>query len=85
MTIEKLQTLWYDFASRTGYSRLQCCIVMSKNVFEQICSDSSFLNFQQFLASIGANTTWKAMFERRGMPKVILIEAEDVLEFVSNL
>jgi hypothetical protein len=35
--------------------------------------------------SFGTNTTWKAMFERRGMPKVILIEAEDVLEFVSNL
>ncbi|UQS94976.1 hypothetical protein Pam2_96 [Pseudanabaena phage Pam2] len=57
---------------------------MSKNVLEQICSDSSFLSFQQFLASLGENPSWKAMFERRGIPKVLLIEAEDVLEFVSN-
>ena len=84
MTVEKLQTLWDDFANKTGYSRLQSYVVMSDNVLQQICSEPSFIAHQQLWLSFGGDSTWEAIFERRGIPKVLIIKTPDVLEFTSN-
>ncbi len=85
MTLEKLLDLWNEFQNKSGNSRLQSSLVLSENILWQICSESYFIKMQHFHLSLGTSSTWRSMFERRGIPQVLIIKTPNVLEFVSNL
>ena len=84
MTLEKLLDLWYEFQNKSGNSRLQSSLVLSENILWQICSEPDFIGMQNFNLSLGTSSAWRSMFERRGIPQVLIIKTTNVLEFVSN-
>jgi hypothetical protein len=84
MTLEKLLDLWYEFQNKSGNIRLQASLVLSENILWQICSESYFIEMQNFNISLGTSATWRSMFERRGIPQVLIIKTPNVLEFVKD-
>ena len=84
MTFESLLLLWRKFQCESGASRLDSYLVLSENVLYIICSNLQFINTQNFHLSLGTSSTWQSIFERRGLPKVLIIKSENIVEFVSN-
>ena len=84
MTFDQIQKLWDAYYYEFGTHRLQSYLILSENLLWQICAEQEFIDKQNLWLSVGGSGNWQSIFERRGLPKTLIIKAENVAEFVKS-
>jgi hypothetical protein len=82
MTFKSLLNLWKQ--NLAEYGVFSAFLVLSKNKLNEILDDSYFTDIQNTNRHIGVSDSWQTIFTLYGLPKVLVIETPNAVEFVSN-